>query len=368
MLSCDDRVEVRQFITDVTSTASPCPSLVKVKAHDAHGLALGHPMAVGNDLADAWAKAAANDPSLVHWQPGLDLHGDPVELCDGTGSWVASAKTTFPAAWWQMRSQRASSRSWLRKLYPPAVAVDWANSTVIFRRTVYSGGVFVHTVEPSVVKWMARVRAGSLNTRLRVHTRFRQGSPACLCCGAAEEDDEHAVAGCPATGTSDWRALVAECWTAATRSAAVTVPPPAPDWLAQHHLQLLAALIPVTIAAQLSLPPPSLVSFCQRLHRELAVAVAERLRRRQVMLSTCQATAPAVPSPVASPQPGAGLQVASCQPTGSSPPAPFAAWRFSTVQPLPPLYRPPPFWQPSPRPLPQANTVIFGCVVVWRGC
>jgi hypothetical protein len=183
-LGCADRVEVRQFITDAITAASAPPALVKVKAHDAAALAVGHPMAVGNDLADQWAKLAAADETLVHWQPGLALHGDPVELRTASGSWVASVSDSFPETWWGRRSSRASARSWLRKLYPADLAIDWSASSVIFQRPIFSGGTFVHPAEPAVVKWVARVRAGSLNPRLRVHTLLRQGTPACVCCAA----------------------------------------------------------------------------------------------------------------------------------------------------------------------------------------
>jgi hypothetical protein len=308
MLSCDDRVEVRQFIAEALSSAAPPPTLVKVKAHDDHGLALGHPMAVGNDLADQWAKLAAGDPTIVQWRPAHALHGDPVELRNAADDLVGSAAAAFAPAWWQRCSPSTSSRAWLRLLYPADVAIDWPSSTGIFRRPVTSGGTFVHAVAPAVIKWVARLRTGSLNTRLRVYTRLRQGSPACGCCDATEEDDEHAISGCPGTGTSDWPAIIMECWAAAARSIGKAVPPPAPEWLALHHLQLLAALIPSSLAAHATLPPADVPRFCQRLHRELAIALADRLFRRQATLSAAPSPAALSPASASAARPGVGLQ------------------------------------------------------------
>ena len=48
--------------------------LEKVKAHDEHAIALGHPKAVGNDLADHHAKAAATGGGVpVATVPSLAL-------------------------------------------------------------------------------------------------------------------------------------------------------------------------------------------------------------------------------------------------------------------------------------------------------
>ena len=58
VLECPDRLEVRAFLHQWQDRGPP-PILEKVKAHDAQGAAAGKPKAVGNDLADAHAKATA---------------------------------------------------------------------------------------------------------------------------------------------------------------------------------------------------------------------------------------------------------------------------------------------------------------------
>ena len=52
ILRCADRVEVRWFMERAAGCASAA-MLEKVKAHDEHGIELGHPKSVGNDRADA---------------------------------------------------------------------------------------------------------------------------------------------------------------------------------------------------------------------------------------------------------------------------------------------------------------------------
>ena len=297
MLNSVDRLEVRQFLAEVALSGLPPPMLCKVKAHDERGVAIGHPQAVGNDVADLWAKRAAADASIDDWQPQCSLYGDPVELRDAAGTWVSSARDTFPSCWWQLRSANSSSRAWLRLLYPADLALDWQSSAGIFRRPTCSGGSFVHSANPAVIKWIARVRAGSLNTRLRLHKRRMVGSSSCPCCDAEEEDDEHVIAGCPATGTADWPAMLCEVWDITARAIGVAIPSPEPEWLSCHRLQLLAALIPQSIAGQVPLPAASAARFRQRLHRELAGATAECLRRRQALIAAAtpdaDTTAPA---------------------------------------------------------------------------
>ncbi len=51
------------------------------------------------------------------------------------------------------------------------------------------------------------------------------------------------MAGCPATGTSEWLTLLREAWHEACVAFKVDIAPPPEDWLHLHHLSLLAALI-----------------------------------------------------------------------------------------------------------------------------
>ena len=141
-------------------------------------------------------------------------------------------------------------------------------------------------------------------TGLRRHQHFgppRVPTPACLCCNADQEDDLHAVAGCPITGSADWEANLTEAWQAAAVACNVTVPLPTMDWLQPLRFQLLAALIPTSLAPNLPLSAGNVSRFLTRLHRELAKVTAEMLRRRQEMMSTMAPTAvPSLPAPCAS--------------------------------------------------------------------
>ena len=135
----------------------------------------------------------------------MDLapYRDAVEFLALDGQPVKQVKSALAAVWWaRRRRSKARTRSWLEQLYPERVRMHWSLSTGIFRRPKPSGTVFVHPVATAVIKWMARVRAGCLASRARlVGHGMVEGSTQYLCCGAAVEDDEHMLAGCPATGT-----------------------------------------------------------------------------------------------------------------------------------------------------------------------
>jgi hypothetical protein len=64
----------------------------------------------------------------------------------------------------------------------------------------------------------------------------------------------------------------------------VAAPPDA--WLQTHRWPLMAALIPCCICDVVELPPADRGRFCKRLHFQLALETAERLRRRQVLIET----------------------------------------------------------------------------------
>ena len=86
-----------------------------------------------------------------------------------------------------------------------------------------------------VVKWLARVRYGCLNSRIRLCSHHLQTSPACPSCGAEEDDEEHVVAGCSATGSAGWLSGLLDVWATAARSAEATVPLPPISLLEQFH-------------------------------------------------------------------------------------------------------------------------------------
>jgi len=227
ILCYTDRLEVRRLVHMAHCLVTP-PVLGKVKAHDESGIRLGHPRAKGNDAADRWAKQAATVTGHPLWPTESREYGDPVELLDTSGEVVMHVEKALAMAWWQRRQRsRARARPFLEQLFPIDVPVDWNLSTLVFKRPVVRGDLFVHTVTPAVIKWMARVRAGCLTSRARlVGHGLASGSAQCLCCGEAEEDEFHILAGCKATGTSDWHFLLSEAWRAAAQGCGVDAPLP----------------------------------------------------------------------------------------------------------------------------------------------
>ena len=188
---------------------------------------------------------------------------------------------------WRARgSMPRRTRPVLDLMYPRTLEVDWGNSVMIFRRPVVTPAGFIHAAPQWVLKWVARVRAGCLPARARLCRHKMEESAACPCCEAPVEDDEHLLFGCPATGTADWLALLQEAWAASAAELRVEVAMPAMEWLRAHRWQLVAAILPASVASEAALPPTKLVQFCRRLHLKLALQTAERLRRRQVLIAT----------------------------------------------------------------------------------
>ena len=287
VLSCPDRAEVRHFIHAASTRATP-PLLEKVKAHDSRLLELGHPKAVGNDAADTAAKRATR-PTIPPWTRPPGLFEDAVELLDASGSVVLDVCSRFADAWWAVR--RGALTGFKELLYPASTALDWGVSGGVFRRPIVSGGRFVHPVLPAVIKWTARIRCGCLATRERLLRHGLVPSASCPCCAAPVEDDAHVLAGCPAIGTSDWLALLQDCW----RAAAEPLPGfPAPfvPWLATHRFPLLAALIPLSLHHELAVEESTSARFAARFHTILATQVAERLRRRQALIAAADRATP----------------------------------------------------------------------------
>ena len=121
VLQCPERVIVRQVINMATLLQLP-PVLEKVLAHNAAGVALGHPKSLGNDAADRAAAEAAAGQAVGSWSPDISLHGDAVELHDNSGTWVVDVRVTLRQQWWHDRVvAKAGSREWFQKLYPTAM-------------------------------------------------------------------------------------------------------------------------------------------------------------------------------------------------------------------------------------------------------
>ena len=161
-------------------------------------------------------------------------------------------------------------------------------SSFLFQKPAVSGTSFIHPAPPSVVKWIARLRAGCLATRARLLAQERVSSAACLCCASPLEDDEHVLLGCSVTGTEDYMALFREAWAAAAAETKVTAADPLMAWLEEHRWQLVAALIPASISGIAGLSPGDRICFARRLHLKLAHQTAERLRRRQILIAAAR--------------------------------------------------------------------------------
>ena len=283
ILRCADRVEVRRVL-HLAAGLVRAPQLEKVKAHDEQALKMGHPKAVGNDRADHFAKQAASEAGVPELNLSLAEFEDPVLLLDGAGQIVRDVSRALHFVDWRGRgSLPHRARPMLDLLYPIGLGIDWGCSAGIFGRPTTVQTLFVHPVLPAVVKWMARVRAGCLAARERLFRRKMVGSAACPCCAFPTEDEEHILFGCSATGTADWLVLLCEVWVKAAAEAKVMVAAPE-AWLQDHRWQLVAALIPSSISKEVDLAPADRARFCRRLHVQLALETAERLRRRQAMI------------------------------------------------------------------------------------
>ena len=304
ILQTPDRGLVR-YVLDLAGRLASPPLLEKVKAHDESAIAAGYPKAVGNDTADRWAKRAATETGHRDGPDVTVLHGDPVILegADGLAVWDISG--TLSMAWWERRHRStARARPLLERLYPRGVLVDWASSTGIFSRPVVQGGEFVYRVAPATIKWMARLRTGCLATRMRlVGHGMVQGPSLCLCCGEADEDEEHLLVGCSRTGAAEWRESILEAWRAVARGLPAGMPDPPDSWLEDHRFMLIAALLPADLATACGVPEVLVPRFLAPLHRALAAATAERFRRRgELQAEALAVTSTSPPEPGATPQ------------------------------------------------------------------
>ena len=300
ILNCSDRHEVR-WVLSLAAAQSPAPSLEKIKAHDQRALDLGHPKAIGNNLADQAARSAATLPSCPQFHIDLSPFHDPVELLDASGAPVLGVKDALQMLWWERRQQSCSSRRpWMNQLYPTAVPLDWPLSTIAFHRPVVSGGSFVHPCPVPVVKWLARARSGCLASRLRLFNHHLGPTATCPCCDSNEEDEAHMVSGCPGTGSADWMRALLEVWASSAHSLSISVPPPPTAWLEQFRFPLLVALIPTALIALVPLPLATCRRFLARVHLGLAAQLAEWMRRRADIIATTMvipALEPADPPP-----------------------------------------------------------------------
>ena len=132
VLRCGERDVVRHILH--LAASGGWPRLQKVKAHDTEALALGRPQAVGNDLADSWAKRAATEEGVPLWDGPGEAYADPVELMTASGERVLDIQASVEAVWWSKArsARRARPRRWLELLNPETVAVSVPASVGIF--------------------------------------------------------------------------------------------------------------------------------------------------------------------------------------------------------------------------------------------
>ena len=293
VLRCGERDIVR-YILHLAEMKRECPKLQKVKAHDTEALGAGRPQAVGNDLADSWAKRAATEDDVPIWVGPGGAYADPVGMVELFGKPVLDIQASVEAVWWsKVRChKRARPRKWLELLYSETVAVDVSASVGIFRRPVVRK-VFIYKAPPEVIKWTARVRTGCLATRLRLWERGLVECPACLRCGAGSEDEDHIFFGCSVQEDGGGRGGLRGCWEAVAARTKWKGPVPE-EWLDAHRFQLVAAIIPASIGEVLGGQTGS-QGFAERLHVALATWTADWLRRREDVVLEHSLTGSAVP-------------------------------------------------------------------------
>lgn len=137
------------------------------------------------------------------------------------------------------------------------------------------------------------MRTGCLATRQRlVRHQMVQGPSTCQCCGEADEDDDHLLLGCSATGAADWKSSFLEIWRAVMQGLHLSLGDPPAAWVEEHKFMLVAALLPQHLATDCGLPSEVAPRFLARLHSALAAATAERLRRRGELLAQAALVAP----------------------------------------------------------------------------
>ena len=298
VFSCAERPLVRQFLHHWAALPE-VPALEKVQAHNDDAAAAGDVKALGNTAVDTLAKEAATGVGTPYLPDAR--FSDAVQLCDAAGVWQMDISAAVTTAWWSRgRQEGGSRRIWLGQLYPPHLDLDWASSNVLFRRPAVEERSFRYPAAPSVLKWVARARSGALNTRRRLTTARLAVSPHCLCCPAADEDDAHAVFGCPGTGSVDLAVLVPTFWQRACGRPGRADLPSA--WIRHHLPQLAVGIIPFSIRPFLDSVEKWEVSIILRaFHLTLCERLAEVLRRRERLMAELSPPPASVPPPSGGP-------------------------------------------------------------------
>ena len=324
ILACAERVEVRLFLDTWQHSSAP-PTLEKVKAHDEQGRSAGNQKSWGNEQVDGLAKLAA-DGVDDEYSPN-PRHTDAVQVHDAAGRWLKDVSAAVTRGWWeQHRTAGATRRSWLLQLYPAGVDFDWRISNYLFRLPCVEGGEFVHAAPRRVLKWTARVRTGALATNARLTGTALKSSSQCGCCPAPVEDDAHAIAGCPGTGSAECSDFAFQLWVKVGSKRGVTMIPLPASWLQLHLLQVAVGLIPCSLKAFVPTGEQWLVPVLLKdFHLGMVDRLAEVLRRRETLMgATAASRAPttAPPKPTAAVDAVRQLTVAELRVAERQPAAP----------------------------------------------
>ena len=102
----------------------------------------GSSKALGNDRVDGLAKEAARGANLVY---KADLRFAEVVLFqDSSGATIFDVGKAVTQLWWDMhRRVEASRRTWLARLYPDGVEMDWKASSYLFQAPTVVSGAFI---------------------------------------------------------------------------------------------------------------------------------------------------------------------------------------------------------------------------------
>ena len=206
---CEDRPEVRAVLWKAAE--GDLRLVEKVKAHRKDDAAKVDPKAIWNDKADGAAGRAAESGGVgTAVCEELPEFEDAVQVRDGGGRWLRAVGKEVKECWWEQQRAAVVARrpETLGKIFPAGVKIWWLVSNKMFGRPTVKGDAWIEPAAPGLVKWVARARVGALATRERLSktgtVKGPDGVPAetkCECCGAAVEDDEHVLTGCPETGT-----------------------------------------------------------------------------------------------------------------------------------------------------------------------
>ena len=232
---------------------------------------------------------------------GLEEFQDVVRFQDRDGKFVSVVGKVLEEVWWEKQRVEVVKRrlATLGRVYPAETEIWWKVSTKMFVRPSLRGEVWINKAPPGLVKWVARARTGALATMERMtRTGYVKGpdgtpgDPKCECCGAAVEDDEHMLTGCPETGTDKVVAHVLSVWQRVMTKAVgkgasevVGVVDPPEAWFEKYKMQWAVGLIPVEARTMLGVQDSLAVRLMSEVSMLMCEWLQERMRDRERLLS-----------------------------------------------------------------------------------